>query len=209
MSAKSKGEQGAGAKPPQRRYRKRRRAEREEETRLRITEATVALHETVGPARTTVSAVAERAGVQRATVYRHFPDEAALFGACTAHWIAAHPLPDLEEWAAIADPEARLRTALGQLYAWFDGGEEMIAATLRDAPAVAALAPTVAGFGLWFDAAAEALLRGRRERGRRRRLARAAIGHALGFETWRSLVRAQGLSSDEAVDLMVAFAHRG
>src|SRR5918992_683839 len=93
-------------------YRKRRRAELEAETRLRITEAAVDLHGSVGPARTTISAVAERAGVQRATLYRHFLDEDALFDACSSHWAAQHPLPDLTEWAAVADAEERLRIAL-------------------------------------------------------------------------------------------------
>ena len=81
------------------------------------------LHGSVGPARTTISAVAERAGVQRATVYRHFPDEEALFGACSAHWIAANPLPDLAGWAAVEDPDERLRSALSELYAWYDRAE--------------------------------------------------------------------------------------
>src|SRR5215203_7546514 len=99
-------------------YRKRRRAERELETRRRITEAAVELHGSVGPAHTTITAVAERAGVQRATLYRHFPDEGALFDACSSHWAAQNPLPDLTEWAAAADPEERLRVALSDLYAW-------------------------------------------------------------------------------------------
>src|SRR5215204_2491067 len=86
-------------------YRKSRRAELEDETRRRITDAAVELHGSVGPARTTISAVAERAGVQRATVYRHFPDEEALFDACSAHWMAQHPLPDPTAWAKIEDPD--------------------------------------------------------------------------------------------------------
>src|SRR4051795_7597898 len=111
-------------------YRKRRRAQLEEETRLRIIEAAVDLHGSVGPARTTISAVAERAGVQRATVYRHFPDEEALFGACSAHWLAQNPLPDLSAWAAIGDPEARFRAALAELYAWYREGEAMLERTI-------------------------------------------------------------------------------
>ena len=126
-----------------RRYRKRRRAQLEDETRRRITEATVDLHGTVGPARTTVSAIAERAGVQRATVYRHFPDEESLFGACSAHWLAANPLPDLAEWAEIADPDERLRVGLGELYAWFDRGEYMLEKTTRDAAVVPAMQAAV------------------------------------------------------------------
>ena len=104
-------------------YRKRRRAQLEAETRLRITEATVDLHGSVGPARTTISAVADRAGVQRATVYRHFPDEDALFDACSSHWRAQHPLPDPAHWAKIDDPDERLRLALGELYDWYEDGE--------------------------------------------------------------------------------------
>jgi AcrR family transcriptional regulator len=198
MSTKSK-EQAS-----KRRYRKRRRAELEEETRRRITEAAVELHGSVGPARTTVSAVAGLAGVQRATVYRHFPDEEALFGACSAHWMAENPLPDLGRWAEVDDPEARLSSALGELYAWFDRGEYMVENTTRDVAVVPALQPSMAGMALWFDAAAEALLRGRPERGARRRRVKAAIAHALAFDTWRSLVREQGLSASVAIDLMAA-----
>src|SRR5947209_12561564 len=96
-----------------RQYRKRRRAELEQRTRQRITESTVELHGTLGPARTSISAVAERAGVRRSTVYRHFPDEDALFAACSSHWRADNPAPDLGRWAAIQDPDERLRSALG------------------------------------------------------------------------------------------------
>src|SRR5436305_8456994 len=100
-------------------YRKTRRADHEEQTRLRITESAIELHGTLGPARTSISAVAERAGVRRSTLYRHFPDEAALFAACTSHWMAANPMPDLAGWAAIQDPDGRLRRALEQLYAYY------------------------------------------------------------------------------------------
>jgi AcrR family transcriptional regulator len=187
-------------------YRKRRRAEQEEETRLRITEATVALHGSVGPARTTVSAGAERAGVQRATVYRHFPDEEALFAACSSHWLAQHPLPDLARWAGIADPRERLRTALGELYAWFARGESMLERTTRDAAVVPAMRPAIEGSAAWSAAAADVLARGWGVRGARARVVRGAIGHALAFETWRSLVRRQGLAERVAVELMCQLA---
>jgi len=191
-------------KAPKRPYRKRRRAEAEEETRRRITEATVELHGSVGPAKTTFSAVAERAGVQRATVYRYFPDEEALFGACSAHWLSRHPLPEVESWAAIKDPDERLRAALTELYAWFAGGEQMLIRTTRDASLVPALGPSMEALGAWIAYAAEVLVRGRPERGARRRRVRAAIGHAISFATWRSLVREQELSQAEAVELMCA-----
>src|SRR5690348_17931976 len=100
-------------------YRKRRRAELEAQTRLRITESAVELHGTLGPSRTSLSAVAEHAGVRRSTLYRHFPDEAALFAACSAHWRASNPPPDVERWAAINDPDERLRAALEELYAHY------------------------------------------------------------------------------------------
>src|SRR6188768_4062572 len=95
-----------------REYRKRKRAESEAETRQRITEATMHLHERVGPARTTVSAIADEAGVQRATVYRHFPDEEALIDACSSHWFGLNPPPDPSAWPGIDDPDERLRTGL-------------------------------------------------------------------------------------------------
>src|SRR5437870_2894198 len=115
-------------------YRKKRRAQLEEQTRLRIIESAIELHGTRGPARTSISAVAGRAGVRRSTVYRHFPDEAALFAACTSHWSALNPPPDLEAWAAILDPEARLASALLQLYGYYRRTEPMLDNLHRDEP---------------------------------------------------------------------------
>jgi AcrR family transcriptional regulator len=183
-------------------YRKRRRAELEDETRLRITEAAVELHGSLGPARTTISAVAERAGVQRATVYRHFPDEEALFGACSMHWLGQHPLPDLGDWARVDDPEERLRAALSALYAWYENGAEMLERTTRDATLVPAMRSAVELRLAWLAAAAAAIVKGRPERGSRRRRVEAAVGHAVSFSTWHSLVREQGLSGAQAVELM-------
>lgn len=193
-------------KTTRRPYRKRRRAEHEAETRLRITEAAVALHGTLGPARTTISAVAEQAGVQRGTVYRHFPTEEDLFAACSAHWRERHPLPDLAAWAAIDDPDERLRTALRETYAWFGRGEEMLEKTTRDGPLVPAMRGARDAMRAWFGAAAETVVRGRPERGAARRRVEAAVAHGLAFETWRSLVRVQGLSEADAVTLMARLA---
>src|ERR671923_2992709 len=100
-------------------YRMKRRAELEEQTRRRITESAVALHEELGPAQTSISAIAERAGVRRSTVYRHFPDEDALFAACSSHWRALNPPPDLAAWASIEDPDLRTLTAFRELYAFY------------------------------------------------------------------------------------------
>lgn len=187
-----------------RRYRKRRRAELEERTRERITEAAVKLHGTVGPARTTITAIAAGAGVQRATVYRHFPDEASLFDACSAHYWARHPMPDPSRWPAIGDPGRRLRHALGELYAWYGRTAEMLERIRRDAPVVEAMQGPVERFNLYMESIGEAIMRGRRERGEPRRRVAAAIGHAVAFPTWQSLVRQQGLDEEEAVALMAA-----
>ncbi|MET0558747.1 MAG: helix-turn-helix domain-containing protein [Solirubrobacterales bacterium] len=185
-----------------RQYRMKRRAEQEAETRLRITESAVALHGTVGPARTSVSAVAEHAGVRRSTVYRHFPDEAALFGACSAHWAARHPPPDVTAWERIGDPDDRLATALGELYAYYHRNEEMLDNLLRDAPVVPIVAELMQPMGQFLAFATEILLRGRGARGKARDRQRAAIGHALAFATWQDLTRAQGLDDAEAAALM-------
>src|SRR2546423_4242678 len=102
-----------------RKYELKQRADSVSETRQRIVEATVELHTELGPARTTISAIAERAGVQRLTVYRHFPDERALFEACSGHWAAENPAPDPATWAAVDDPEERRRIALIEIYAFY------------------------------------------------------------------------------------------
>jgi AcrR family transcriptional regulator len=185
-------------------YRKRRRAEQERRTRERITEAAVRLHGTLGPARTTISGVAREAGVQRATVYRHFPDELSLFAACTAHYWATNPMPDPAAWSAISDSEARLRHALGEMYAFFRRAEGMLEKTSRDAPLVEAMARPVAEFRGYLTGAAAAIIAGRPERGEARRRVQAAVGHAVSFGTWQSLVRQQGLEDAEAVAVMAA-----
>lgn len=185
-----------------RRYRKRQRALSELETRQRITQAAVALHQTVGPARTSVKAIAERAGVDRATVYRHFPDEQALFDACTSHYYTRHPMPNPEQWAEIMRPEERLRTALAELYAWYAETEQMLHAGIRDIDHVPAKSRE-AFFG-YFEAVHAALMTGRHERGRPRARVSGAIAHAINFHTWRSLVREQQLSADEVIPLIMA-----
>jgi AcrR family transcriptional regulator len=185
-------------------YRMRRRAESQHDTRRRITESAVELHGTVRPARTSISAVAEHAGVRRSTVYRHFPDEAALFDACTAHWAAANPAPDLTAWAAIDSPDARLAVALRELYAFFRTTEQMLDNLHRDEPIVPLVAQHFAGFRDFLAAAGETLMAGRDLRGAARRRTRAALMHAVAFSTWKSLVREQALSERDAVALMRA-----
>jgi AcrR family transcriptional regulator len=191
-----------------RKYRKRLRAEQEQQTRQAITEAAVKLHGTVGPARTTVSAIAEEAGVQRATVYRHFPDERALFQACSGHYMAMHPPPDPSRWVKIADPADRLREALADVYRWWDKTENMMSRVIRDAPLVESLSEQTQARLAFFDQIAEILMRGRALRGKRRTRVEAAIRHALALSTWQSLVREQGLTNEEAVELMAGMVER-
>jgi AcrR family transcriptional regulator len=188
-------------------YTKTRRAELEQQTRERITEAAVELHGSLGPAQTTISAIAQRADVQRATVYRHFPDEQSLFAACSAHWRAQNEPPDVAAWAAIRDPADRLAVALSELYAWYARTHQMLELLTRDLPLVPALQTQFRLPG-YLDAAADVLLAGRPGRGAARRRARAALGHAVAFETWLSLVRQQGLTSAEAIRLMERISAR-
>jgi AcrR family transcriptional regulator len=185
-------------------YRKRQRAELEEQTRRRITESTMELHEKLGPARTTISAVAERAGVRRSTVYRHFPDDEALFAACSSHWRALNPPPDPGAWVAIEDPHERTTTALGELYAFYARTETMYVSLLRDEPLVPIIHRLMQDFYGYLAAIGEILMAGRGLRGHARRRTHAAIGHALAFGTWRSLTRDQDLTDAEAVALMTA-----
>ncbi len=188
-----------------RKYEKKRRAEAEAQTRLRITESAVELHGTLGPTRTSMSAVAEHAGVRRSTLYRHFPDEAALFGACSAHWAMENPPPDISRWEQIEDPAERLAVALAEMYAYYRQAGEMIDKLLRDENAVPVVAEKFAPYHQFLAIAAEILARGRGLRGNAARRSRAAIGHALAFRTWQDLTEAQSLSDDHAAELMATF----
>ena len=140
-----------------RRYELRKRADAMQDTRRRITEAAVELHGTIGPARTTITAVAERAGVQRQTVYRHFPTEDDLFAACSGHFAATHPRPDVEAWRAIADPAERLETALDELYAYYEATEAMYTNILRDETLVAPVGARLPHFRAYLEGAARVL----------------------------------------------------
>jgi AcrR family transcriptional regulator len=184
-------------------YRLKRRAAEQAATRQRIIDATIALHQERGDAGTTIRAIADRAGVGRVTVYRHFPDERALLSACTGHYLAQNPPPNHEAWREIEDPDARLRTALGEMYAWYGRNERMWARAEADAPTNPILAELLAPFEALL-AHIRTILMADRTTGddATRPLVAAAIGHAIAFGTWRSLVRTQGLDDAAAVALM-------
>ena len=176
------------------------RAERQEQTRQRITEAAVHLHQELGPLRTTVTAIAELAGVERLTVYRHFPDEHTIHAACQRHFFSLNPPPDPTTWSAIPDFETRLRAALAELYGYWDRIQDMAATLLRDHQ----VDPDRAGGGIvdFMQRSRDAILTGHRGRGSSAKVRRALVAHAVHFYTWRSLVHDGGLSARQAADVM-------
>ena len=182
------------------------RAERQEETRQRIVAAAVELHMTLGPSRTTVQAIAERAGVTRPTVYAHFPDARSLFEACSGHVRATVPPPDPTAWRSISDPGARLEKALRDLYGYYERLEPLLENVQRDAAVMPLVAEMNAYRVRYLEKIRDLLLEAWPARGEARARLRRAIGHALEFRTWQSLVRRQGCRTDEAVQLMLALA---
>jgi len=184
-------------------YKLNRRAERQSETRQRIVEAAVELHTTLGPARTSILAIAERAGVERPTVYRHFPQPEDLFAACSGHFRATHPRPDPEPWLQISEPGARLRRALGEIYAYYSVNETALWVIFRDAEDTPEVRRVGAKDMRHHQRMNEVLAAGWTDHDNPKR--RAAIGHATDFFAWRSL-RRQGLSNEQAIELMATLA---
>jgi len=151
-----------------------------------------------------MSAVATHAGVRRSTVYRHFPDEAALFEACTAHWAAANPPPDLDAWLVIGNPDECLGVALGDLYAFYRRTQPMLENVFRDETTVPLVQEHLAALRGYFARARDTLIAGRQLRGSARRRTHVALGHAIAFSTWKSLAQDEGLNDAESVVLMRA-----
>jgi AcrR family transcriptional regulator len=166
-------------------------------------EAAVELHGTLGPANTSISAIAERAGVQRLTVYRHFPDAAALLAACSSHYQRANPMPDSDAWRSIPRPVERLRTALSELYPYYRRNEPMLSNVFRDADRLPELAALQAPYATAFAGIRDLLAERWSVPEGHHHLLLAAVAHALDFTTWRSLTTGEGLSDDEAAELMV------
>jgi AcrR family transcriptional regulator len=193
-------------------YELKKRAERQEQTRLRIARAALELHEILGPALTTRSAIAERAGVTRPTVYSHFPDELSLGKACSSLELSDNPLPDPGRWQEIADPERRMRAALGDLYSYFRRREGLWANILRDQEmpltnddpkAQEVDAKLMEPIFVHWERMKQSLATGWESYEGSPRLVLSAIGLALDFQTWRAMVCTQGLSDEQAIELMV------
>ena len=179
------------------------RALRQDQTRERITQAAVELHQLHGPLQTTITAIAERAGVERLTVYRHFPDEKSLHQACQHHFFTTYPLPDLALWRGISPFSKRLKVGIAELYEYWSQTEAMFSSVLRDHE----VDPERSGAGAvsFISRASQALLDGEDMSGARGNELHASVAHAVHFYTWRSLVRDQGLSNERAIALMTEF----
>jgi AcrR family transcriptional regulator len=188
----------------QRPYRMHRRSENIDDTRLKIVEATVELHSTVGPSATTVMGIADKAGVTRATVYRHFPDDLSLVNACSMHWLSQQVRPRPDAWVNITGAEDRLRAGLADLYRFYRNGELMLTLIYRDFDYL----PVEHQRELQdrADHHRDVLLAAFPERTKGEHRLRAVVGHAVSFETWRSLCIKNELSNKAAIEAMVDLA---
>ena len=199
--------------PPTRKLKLKQRAERMDETRRCIARAAYELHATVGPALTTISAVAERAGVQRATVYHHFPEARELNQACVEYAVSLDPPPDPVAWRAVADPAARLRLGLAELYGYFRRNETLLTNVSRDVLLVlerlgGEAPPALAAFLAVPALLRDALVQDWDNPGDTTFLA-AVLLLAVDFGTWQTLVRRQGLDDAQVVELVVRLAGCG
>lgn len=187
-----------------RKYTQTRRAAQQDETREKIVKAAVKLHEALGPANTSIKAIAEEAGVQRLTVYRHFPDDASLFQACTAHYLGLHPPPDMAAWAKVVDASARSRAALSAMYGYYRQTEGMWGSAYRDVDQLEAMREPMSRFEAYLDAVSDDLAQAWHVTGSAKRQLQATLRHALRFSTWQSLKQA-GLSDRKMAELVQAW----
>jgi len=180
-------------------YQLKRRAETQGRTRQKIVDAAIELHQSKGLAATTVGDIAERAKVGKVTVYRHFPDEAALVGACSGQYFQRHPFPDIEEWRRIQDPYERLRRGLRDSYGYHRATEPMMTRVLAEARDLPLMAP----YHAYWQGAADVLAAAWPASAGGKTLLKAGLALALGFDTWHLVVRGQGLTDDQAIELMM------
>ena len=189
-----------------RKYTKTRRADQQDETRGKIVEATAALHESLGPAKTSIKAIAEKAGVQRLTVYRHFPNDASLFQACTSHYLGQHPPPNMADWAGIQDADERCQTALLAFYRYYRGTEKMWHVVHRDIDQVPAMQPAMEQFQAYLDMVRDDLLASWKVKPEIRKSLALTLRHCLRFTTWASL-KNENLSDKKIVELVMGWLH--
>ncbi len=187
-----------------RKYKKNLRAKQQENTRERIVEAAVALHEDLGPANTSIKAVAEKAGVQRLTVYRYFPDDFALFEACTGHWFGLHPPPALADWEKLTDATKRSHTALLYFYHYYRETESMLTGAYRDVGVVEAMQVPMNRFEVYLDQVRDDLLTLWQTKGKHKKQLSLTLRHGLRFSTWQAL-KNEGLSDIQIVQLVMTW----
>lgn len=184
-------------------YKMSERAKSQAETRQKIVEATMHLHEEIGPRNTSISAIAERAGVQRLTVYRHFPDETAVFQACTSHWLSLNPPPDPADWAEISEPVEKFRTAVAALYDYYSRTRAMWTVSFRDVSEVPALQQPMADVAAFLGSIADDLIAAFGDAADTDHIG-PTIRHVLHFPTWTDL-EDQGLTNTQKLDLVTAW----
>ncbi len=187
-----------------RKYKKTKRAEQQEQTRERIVEATVALHEEIGPANTSIKAIAERAGVQRLTVYRHFPDDFSLFQACTSHWLSYNPPPDAANWQEMTNADEKTAAAFLAIFKYYRGTETMWTGAYRDLEDVDALREVLKGFEGYIDQVRDGLLVSWKLKGKSKQQLSITLRHCLRFTSWQSLKR-EKLNDKQIVDLVMSW----
>jgi len=185
-----------------RKYTKTRRAEQQEQTRARIVNATVALHEALGPAKTSIKAIAEKAGVQRLTVYRHFPDEESLFLACSTHWLTLNPPPDVAEWEKIEQADVRSFEVLLAFYQYYRNTGKLWTKVYHDIEQVPAVRNVMVDFEAYLDTVRDRLLAPWKLKGKRKRQMSITLRHALRFSTWQSL-ECENLKDKQIADLVM------
>ncbi|NQU70409.1 MAG: TetR/AcrR family transcriptional regulator [Rhodospirillales bacterium] len=183
-------------------YQLKQRAESQGKTRQKIVEAAIELHQTKGPAATSMGDIAARAKVGKVTVYRHFPDEAAMMGACSGLYFQRHPFPDPEAWRSIPDATEMLRQGLHETYAYHRATEAMINRVIADMRDQAMMEP----YHAHWRRAADVLAAAWPVTGHIEKMLKAALVLALSFETWRALVQEQGLTENQAIQLMLRLA---
>jgi AcrR family transcriptional regulator len=187
-----------------RKYTKNRRSEQQEQTHMRIVDAAMMLHEEMGPASTSIKAIAERAGVQRLTVYRHFPDEDGLYLACSTHWLKLNPPPDVSEWKDIEQVRTQVSEALLAFYRYYHNTEMMWTKVYRDIEQVPAVEKVMVGYETYLDTVRDGLLAPWRLKGKSKRQLSITLRHALRFSTWQSL-ECENLKNKQKIELVMSW----
>ena len=186
-----------------RRYRSDRRQAGVDETRRRIVGAAVALHAEQGAMATSFAQVAKRADVAVPTVYKHFPNQAALLQSCTGHVFACSPALGPEIYRGLATAEARLAALAKAAFAVHRFQAPWMRRGIHEAALMPDLAKIVdearSQFRRLVALALEPRFAGRPPAG-----LVALIEILLGFSAWQRLAEEAGLSQSGAEERAAA-----